>query len=83
MIQTPLLTRCRWDPALEHADIGPTGKDFAFGSYEERSKRRLFDCGHGGAEVFDHLPAEQIERRIREREDAQRTRDFETDFVHT
>src|SRR5215831_4087444 len=76
------LARFAWGPTLEHADISPAGKDFAFGLHEQGSDRKPLDRGHSGAEVFDHLPAEQIERRIREREDAQRPRGFATHLIH-
>src|SRR4030095_5846439 len=76
------LARFAGGPALKHADFSPTGKDFAFGLHEQGSERGSLALGRSGAEVFDHLSAEQIERRIREREDAERTRDFETYLIH-
>jgi hypothetical protein len=59
------LARFAWAPSLENADLGPAGKDFAFGPHEQRSYRNPLDLGHGSPEVFDQLPAEQIERWIR------------------
>jgi hypothetical protein len=67
--------RRRWLVKRARASLGVL-------SWKTLTDRSSLDLGHGVAEVVDHLRAEQIERRIREREDAQRTRDFETYCVH-
>jgi hypothetical protein len=59
--------------ALKHADIGPARKDVAFGPHQQRSEWSLLYVVHGRSQVFYYLPAEQIERRICEREDAKRS----------
>ena len=67
------LARFARGSALKNADIGPARKDVAFSPHQQRSEWSLLYVVHGRAQVFYYLPAEQIERRIGEREDAERT----------
>jgi hypothetical protein len=58
------LSRFGRGPSRENAHVGSAGKNFAIGTYQQRSERSPLDPGHSGPEILYQFTAEKIERRI-------------------
>src|ERR1700730_13589718 len=82
MASTPLTSLGRRS-SLEHADVGASREDRAFGPDQQGSEWGLLRRSHRASQVFDELLAEQVQRGIHQGEYPESARGLEAHlFIH-